>query len=90
MSYEKEIPFKDYIIVFEYDIDDDNNGFLLLNWTAFENTNEILIPCSIESTFIEHQLEKWLNREWLNKSSDYILDQTIDKLERRLSFMEDR
>ncbi len=87
MSYQKEIPFRDYIITFEYDV---NEGLNLLNWTAYEGNNEITIPCRVESEFIEKQLHNWLDNEWYHNGSNYIEDVYIDRMERRLNMLEDR
>ena len=88
MSYEKEISFRDYDIVFEFEVEED--GLYLLNWIAYCGVEEVLIPCRIESEFIEKELNKYLDSEWVSNGYDYLMDREMDRAERRLAFMEDR
>lgn len=62
MSYRREISFRDYTIVFDYEPCDD--GLNLISWTAYYGPEEVMIPCRSESEFIEKQLHRYLDYEW--------------------------
>lgn len=86
--YQKEITYNDYTIVFEYDYSH-GEGLLLNSWTAYIGNNEIEIPCSVESEFIENQLNKWLDQEWMKNDFNYNEDFILSKGDRKYkTFME--
>lgn len=89
MAYEKELPYRDYIIAFEYELDDDHNGLLLTNWTAYIGKNEVEIPCEVESKFIEDRINAWLETEFLNNAGNYEEDYLGYRADRAYDMMKD-
>lgn len=72
MSYDKQIDYYDYEITFEYELH--HNGLKLLSWTAYEQNEEVNIPCVVESDAIERNINKWLDEEYTYNGINYLMD----------------
>lgn len=84
MSYTKEISFRDYTINFEYRYNDYPQCLGLNSWTAYIGDNEVSIPCSVESEFIENKLIDWLDWEFARHGGEYRLEYLNSVKEKRV------
>lgn len=83
MSYNKDIPYNDYIIDLQYSYIPSLDCLVIDTWTVYYGENSIDILCRIESSFIQEQLNDWLNDEWRLNSCNYQEEYEVSLLETR-------
>lgn len=85
MSYTKEIQYRDYSIVFDYDLDKETTTLVLGSFDVFEGTDEVGVLSSLEIQFIEREIYKWLDEEIKLNGENYVQDYLDSLQEKRYS-----